>query len=116
MALGQTHGNVLTDIASHGYVVIANGNVSSPNVIFSKNTDMFDAALWAAKEGAKHNINTTKLASAGQSCGGMQACTANQDLYHLLLLFLLTNLDFWMNSSLHVSVVVEHLCRSFASS
>jgi len=78
MALGQTHGSVLTDIASHGYVVVANGLANPPNVTFSKNTDMFDAALWAAKDGTKYNIDTASVASAGQSCGGMQAYTANQ--------------------------------------
>ena len=78
MGLGQTHGNVLTDIASHGYVVIANGQANPKDVYFSKNTDMFDAALWAAKSGAKYNIDTTSVASAGQSCGGMQAYTGNQ--------------------------------------
>jgi len=78
MALGQTHGNVLTDIASHGYVVVANGKANPPEVTFSKNTDMFDAALWAAKGGAKYNIDTESVASAGQSCGGMQAYTGNQ--------------------------------------
>jgi len=78
LALGQTHGNVLTDIASHGYVVIANGKPNPPDVTFSKNTDMFDAALWAAKDGAKYNIDITNVASAGQSCGGMQAYTGNQ--------------------------------------
>jgi hypothetical protein len=78
MALGQTHGNVLTDIASHGYVVIANGKANPPDVTFAKNTDMFDAALWAAKEGQKYNIDITSVASSGQSCGGMQAYTGNQ--------------------------------------
>jgi hypothetical protein len=78
MALGQTHGNVLTDIASHGYVVIANGKANPPDVTFAKNTDMFDAALWAAKAGAKYNIDVASVASAGQSCGGMQAYTGNQ--------------------------------------
>jgi acetyl esterase/lipase len=78
LALGQTHGNVLTDIASHGYVVIANGRANPANVTFSKNYDMFDAALWAAKRGAKYNIDVTSVASAGQSCGGMQAYTGNQ--------------------------------------
>jgi len=79
LGLGQTHGNVLTDIASHGYVVIANGAANSPDVHFSKNTDMFDAALWAAKSGAaKYNIDIASVASAGQSCGGMQAYTGNQ--------------------------------------
>jgi hypothetical protein len=78
LALGQVHGNVLTDIASHGYVVIANGPADSREVNFSKNTDMFDAALWAAKNGAKYNIDVTSVASAGQSCGGMQAYTGNQ--------------------------------------
>jgi acetyl esterase/lipase len=78
LALGQTHGSVLMDIASHGYVVIANGVADAPEVFFSKNTDMFDAALWAAKEGAKYNIDAASVASAGQSCGGMQAYTGNQ--------------------------------------
>lgn len=78
IALGQTHGNVLTDIASHGYVVIANGRANPPNVTFAKNTDMFDAALSAAKNGDKYNIDVTRVASAGQSCGGMQAYTGNQ--------------------------------------
>jgi hypothetical protein len=73
LAMGQVHGNVLTDIASHGYVVIANGGKNPPDVTFSKNTDMFDAALWAANRGAKYNIDTTRVATAGQSCGGMQA-------------------------------------------
>jgi hypothetical protein len=78
LALGQVHGSVLQDIASHGYVVIANGVPDPPDVYFSKNTDMFDAAFWAAKDGAKYNIDTTSVASAGQSCGGMQAYTGNQ--------------------------------------
>jgi hypothetical protein len=78
MGLGQTHGNILTDIASHGYVVIANGKANPPDVYFSKNTDMFDAVLWAQKEGAKYNIDTESVASAGQSCGGMQAYTGAQ--------------------------------------
>jgi len=57
---------------------IANGKPNSETVSFSKNTDLFDAALWAAKGGAKYNIDVTSVASAGQSCGGMQAYTGNQ--------------------------------------
>jgi hypothetical protein len=60
------------------YDSIANGKPNAETVTFSKNTDMFDAALWAAKEGAKYNIDVTSVASAGQSCGGMQAYTGNQ--------------------------------------
>jgi acetyl esterase/lipase len=73
LAMGQVHGGVLTDIASHGYVVVANGGKNPAAVSFSKNTDMFDAALWAAKQGAKYGADATRVASAGQSCGGMQA-------------------------------------------
>jgi hypothetical protein len=49
LALGQTHGRVLTEIASNGYVVVANGAPGNQEVTFSKNTDMFDAINWAEK-------------------------------------------------------------------
>jgi len=78
LAMGQVHGGVLTDIASHGYVVVANGGKDPAQVSFSKNTDMFDGALWAASKGAKYGADATRVATAGQSCGGMQAYTANQ--------------------------------------
>lgn len=68
---------MLTEIASHGYYVIANGIMGNKEVTFSKNTDIFDSINWAAKGSLP--IDTTKVASAGQSCGGMQAYTASQD-------------------------------------
>jgi hypothetical protein len=81
LALGQTHGTVLTEIASQGYIVIANGIMGNKEVMFSKNTDLFDAINWAAtaeKEG-KLPVDSSKVATAGQSCGGMQAYTGSQD-------------------------------------
>jgi hypothetical protein len=79
-ASGQFHGNILTDIASHGYIVIASGQKDPKTVAISKNTEMFDAAMWAAdsKNTQKYNIDINSVASAGHSCGGMQAYTGNQ--------------------------------------
>jgi len=77
LALGQTHGRVLTEIASNGYVVIANGAPGNAEVSFSKNTDMFDAINWAEKTDAIP-VDATKVATGGQSCGGMQAYTTAQ--------------------------------------
>ncbi|KAF1810917.1 alpha/beta-hydrolase [Eremomyces bilateralis CBS 781.70] len=81
LALGQTHGILLTEIASHGYVVIANGRSGNDEVTFSTSTDIFDGINWAAEaaQSGTLQVDVTKVASSGQSCGGMQAYTATQD-------------------------------------
>jgi len=64
----------LTEVASHGYVIIVSGQGSSftPK---STNKDMSDAINWAAKNpaAAKYSIDTSRIGTAGQSCGGIQA-------------------------------------------
>ena len=66
--------NFLTEIASHGYVVIADG----PGGSGSGQTlvqDMRNSLDWAFKGGASKfgNIDLTRVATAGHSCGGLEA-------------------------------------------
>jgi len=64
----------LTEVASHGYVIIVSGQGSSftPK---STNKDMSDSINWAVKNpaAAKYSIDTSRIGTAGQSCGGIQA-------------------------------------------
>jgi hypothetical protein len=64
----------LTELASHGYVVVVSGQGSNFNSQ-STNKDMADSINWAVKNpaAAKFNIDTEKIGTAGQSCGGIQA-------------------------------------------
>jgi hypothetical protein len=71
---GVGFANFLTEVASHGYVIIVSGQGSSftPK---STNKDMANAIDWAAKNpaAAKYSIDTNRIGTAGQSCGGIQA-------------------------------------------
>jgi hypothetical protein len=64
----------LTEVASHGYVIIVSGQGSSftPK---STNKDMSDSINWAIKNpaAANYSIDTNRIGTAGQSCGGIQA-------------------------------------------
>jgi len=64
----------LTELASHGYVVAVSG-VGNSFTAQSTNKDMSDSINWAfeGKGAAKYNIDTTRIATSGQSCGGIQA-------------------------------------------
>lgn len=68
--------NILTEWASHGFLVIANGR---PGGSGSTDSDMLvDAIDWAIAEnsrfGSKYRgrIDTTRIAVMGQSCGGIE--------------------------------------------
>ena len=68
--------NVLTEWASHGFLVIANGR---PGGSGSTDSDMLvDAIDWAIAENSRRTskyhgrIDTTKIAVMGQSCGGIE--------------------------------------------
>jgi hypothetical protein len=68
--------NILTEWASHGFLVIANGR---PGGRGSTTSEMLtDAIDWAVAEnsrvGSKYRgkIDTTKIAVMGQSCGGIE--------------------------------------------
>jgi hypothetical protein len=76
----------LNEIASHGFVVIAHG-VPEGNLITgmgagSKGTDLVDAIDWVEKNSESPqwaHLDKTKIAAAGQSCGGIQAYSASLD-------------------------------------
>jgi dienelactone hydrolase len=93
----------LTEIASHGYVVIAIGPIGAP-VVESKidlSADeggrppggksashwhqLIDAITWAQAENARegspyrNRLDVSRIAAMGQSCGGAQAITASAD-------------------------------------
>ncbi|MDQ2583647.1 alpha/beta hydrolase [Saccharothrix yanglingensis] len=68
--------NILTEWASHGFLVIANGR---PNGSGSTDSGMLtDSIDWAIAEnsrpGSKYRgrIDTTRIAAMGQSCGGIE--------------------------------------------
>jgi hypothetical protein len=80
----------LLEIASHGYIIIANGPPSgrSPTTVAelqkltqtpqSKISDLFNSINWVLKAKASRfgTIDTSKIAAAGQSCGGSEALSA----------------------------------------
>jgi hypothetical protein len=88
---GSQYRNLLTEIASHGYVIAADGPSKNAPAGQSKVQDSRDSIEWAMKGGAKKygNVDTTKIASAGHSCGGLEAMSVG---YHdtrvkLMILF-----------------------------
>jgi len=64
----------LNEVASHGYVIIVSG-VGSSFTPASTNKDMSDSIEWAVKNpaAAKYSIDTNRIGTSGQSCGGIQA-------------------------------------------
>lgn len=64
----------LTEIASHGYVILVSGQGSNFRTQ-STNKDMADSIAWAFKNpaAAKYLIDTSRISTSGQSCGGLQA-------------------------------------------
>jgi len=92
---GTMFKDFLIEIASYGYLVISNGNPvnsttsTNPNVDFvlamttgqSKASMLTDSVDWVTKGAAAKygNIDATKIAAAGQSCGGLESFSAS---YH----------------------------------
>lgn len=91
---GLSHDRFLRDIASHGYIVIALGYAwrrqrSKDTAVQDKDpTDaaqMSQAMTWAAHRTADPadelygHINTSRIAVAGHSCGGLQAIKISAD-------------------------------------
>ncbi|MDG4839617.1 cellulose binding domain-containing protein [Micromonospora sp. WMMD967] len=80
---GLSQGNFLREIASHGFLAIANG---APNGSGSTTSQMLTQSIdWAfaenARQGSKYynKIDTTKVAVAGFSCGGLEAYAVSND-------------------------------------
>lgn len=75
--------NFLQEIASHGFLVIANG---SPNGSGSTTAAMMTQSMdWAEAENARPDseyygkLDTTRIAVAGWSCGGLEAYEVSND-------------------------------------
>jgi dienelactone hydrolase len=70
---GAQFGNFLMEVASHGYLVLANGAPKSRK--YSSIKQMTDGVDWvlAGKASKYGDIDSSKIASSGQSCGGLQA-------------------------------------------
>jgi len=84
------HVNFLSEVASHGFLVIAigpmpaegqRGGAGGP----TKSSLLLDAINWAIdqdrdeKSHYHHKLDTTKIAASGMSCGGLQALEAAPD-------------------------------------
>ncbi|MEG3636662.1 cellulose binding domain-containing protein [Micromonospora palythoicola] len=82
-ANGLSQGNFLREIASHGFLAIANG---APNGSGSTNAQMLTQSIdWAvaenSRQGSKYygKLDTSKIAVAGFSCGGLEAYAVSND-------------------------------------
>ena len=84
-----THERVLSEIASHGYIVIAIGALQmTPGQRQSSQTEatmLTDAIDWMSVQCANENseyyekVDLSKIASGGQSCGGAQILAVASD-------------------------------------
>jgi dienelactone hydrolase len=87
MNAGSMYQNILREIASHGFIVLANGAPGKAGGGFSlaKQTSMksmTESLNWIVSGGANAKfgqIDASKIAAAGQSCGGLEAYAAS---YH----------------------------------
>lgn len=84
--------NFLTEIASHGFLVVAIGPAASSVTagselpgLTTQASQLLDGVDWAIAENGRvgsayrGKIDTAKIAVMGQSCGGLQAITASID-------------------------------------
>jgi dienelactone hydrolase len=86
--IGSAFKTLLGEVASHGYVAIATGPIAQEPAVpgpQSKTESLVKAIDWAIAENARKGspyygrIDTTKIAVAGQSCGGLQAIAVGAD-------------------------------------
>ncbi|PKS12986.1 hypothetical protein jhhlp_000327 [Lomentospora prolificans] len=75
MTDGSTYKNFLVEIASHGYVISADGPPGGSGAGQSQVSDMRASLDWAFDGGAAAygDIDLEKVATAGHSCGGLEA-------------------------------------------
>jgi len=87
-----THKNLLIEIASHGYVIAADG-VAGGNTGASQSMvkDMKASVDWlvSAKAAKYGTVNATALTTAGHSCGGLEAMSTayHDDRVKRILMF-----------------------------
>lgn len=82
-ANGLSQGNFLREIASHGFLAIASG---APNGSGSTTSQMLTQSIdWAVAENSRsgskyyNRLDTSKIAVAGFSCGGLEAYAVSAD-------------------------------------
>lgn len=75
-AFGTGYDNFLKEIASHGYVIAANGPMSGSQ---SHNKDVRASLDWAKGGGAKAygKVDVSKIATMGHSCGGLEGMSVS---------------------------------------
>jgi hypothetical protein len=84
--------NLLSDVASHGYLVVAIGPAATAAIAGGEDrlattqaSQLLDGITWAEKENARsgspfyQKLDLAKVAVAGQSCGGSQAIEVSSD-------------------------------------
>lgn len=83
---GSNYRDLLSEVAAHGFLVIANGAIFPPNIENSTTAAQLTAAIdWAiaenARSGSRHagKLDTSQVAVMGHSCGGRQALTVSAD-------------------------------------
>jgi len=86
--IGSAFKTLLGEVASHGYLAIATGPIAPEPAVpgpQSRTESLVKAIDWAIAENARTGspyygrIDTTKIAVAGQSCGGLQAIAVGAD-------------------------------------
>jgi hypothetical protein len=81
--------NFLTEVASHGFLVVAIGPPNASGNVFTpgqtKSAQLLEALDWATAENGRQGgkyyrkVNPSKFAVMGQSCGGLQALEVSPD-------------------------------------
>jgi Chlorophyllase enzyme len=75
LASGVMYSNFLTEIASHGYLIITTG-LPNNSMVGTTVSDMTRNIDWVMNSSAANkygNIDRTKIIAAGHSCGGLEA-------------------------------------------
>jgi dienelactone hydrolase len=78
-AAGSLYQSFLREIASHGFIVLANGSPTGWADPQTKMTQMTQSLDWVMKGGANGKfgqVDSSKIATSGQSCGGLEAYAA----------------------------------------
>jgi len=81
LRVGTMFQNFLTEIASHGFIVISNGGVTPALSDLDSYKDLISAMDWAGSPAAKKygDVDGQTIIVGGQSCGGVQAIAASKD-------------------------------------
>lgn len=79
-ANGTLFANFLLEVASWGHVILASGSPDGTGSTDAEQmTDGIDWAVANTGSGAYGNLDASRIAAAGQSCGGLEAYEQAQD-------------------------------------